>query len=482
MVQLSTNVSRFWNDIAEEIRLFLGLEDIEESCKAPDLALNVQLKDKQASCSALPSGIVSKVTVEPYKGALEQKRQEKRAVKLAVYQVLKQLYPSPTPWGSLTGIRPTKLYRETVNRVGEAATDKQFRETFTVSPEKLALAKKICAVQKPIIESACDDQLDVYLGIPYCRSRCLYCSFGSEVAKKPDSLADYVFYLKKDIEEGARLLKDRGWRLRCSYFGGGTPTVLPAELLREVLACAQNAYGSFGEEFTVEAGRPDTIDSEKLRVLRDFGVTRISINPQTMNDKTLGVIGRFHTANEIVEAFALARKEGFSNINMDVIAGLPGETEADFACTLSKIKALAPESLTVHTLAIKRSSNLKKRLEEFPLPGSEAVEAMVAMGAETAEEMGMEPYYMYRQKYMQGNLENVGYSKTGFACVYNVDMMEETLSILAHGAGSMTKRVYPGENRVERIPNPKDAEAYFLKQPRLFEEKKRLFCRLTDGE
>ena len=225
----------------------------------------------------------------------------------------------------------------------------------------------------------------------------------------------------------------------------------------------------------MEAGRPDTITPEKLRVLKDCGVSRISINPQTMQDKTLRTIGRFHTGEDIRRAFAQAREAGFTSINMDVIAGLPGETLADFASTLTQIREMGPENLTVHTLAIKRSSRLKERLEEYPLPDGETAEAMVRLGAEEAARMGMEPYYMYRQKYMNGNLENVGYARPGTECMYNIDMMEETVSILAHGAGAMTKRVYGGENRVERLPNPKDVPTYFAKLPRLFERKQALF-------
>ena len=212
-----------------------------------------------------------------------------------------------------------------------------------------------------------------------------------------------------------------------------------------------------------------------LKVIKKHPVTRISINPQTMQDKTLRTIGRFHTGEDIRRAFAQAREAGFTSINMDVIAGLPGETLEDFASTLTQIREMGPENLTVHTLAIKRSSRLKERLEEYPLPDGETAEAMVRLGAEEAARMGMEPYYMYRQKYMNGNLENVGYARPGTECMYNIDMMEETVSILAHGAGAMTKRVYGGENRVERLPNPKDVPTYFAKLPRLFEGKQALF-------
>ena len=225
----------------------------------------------------------------------------------------------------------------------------------------------------------------------------------------------------------------------------------------------------------MEAGRPDTITEEKLAVLRAAGADRVSINPQSMNEKTLRLIGRSHTPEEIQTAFQLARDAGFASINMDLIAGLPGETEDDMRRTLAAVAALAPDNLTVHTLALKRSSRLVEKLEEYPLPEAEAAEAMVRHGAETARALGMRPYYMYRQKYMRGNLENVGYALPGLECVYNIDMMEDTTSIMAHGAGAMTKCIYDAERRVERVPNPKNIETYIAKVDRLAEEKRRLY-------
>lgn len=477
MVQLITNekADRFRNDIAEEIRLFLGMVEIEPEGEQPELVCTVTLEAHKAICRLSPMEIVGEAEVTAYSGALEEKRQQKRAVKLCTFRAMKQHFPMATPWGSLTGIRPTKLYREILRSQGEEEADKEFSELFTVSSEKLSLCQTITRVQKPYIDSVGRRDADVYFGIPYCKTRCLYCSFGAEIAKKEDMLDTYVQHMKADIRQGARMLKELGYHLRCAYFGGGTPTVLSAQQLRELLTYAIEQYGDLGAEFTVEAGRPDTITREKLQVLKDCGVGRISINPQTMQDKTLKTIGRFHTGDDIRRAFAEAKEVGFASVNMDVIAGLPGETLEDFADTLEQISIMHPENLTVHTLAIKRSSRLKEKLEEYPLPSGETAEAMVRLGAKAAADMGMEPYYMYRQKYMNGNLENVGYAKPGLECMYNIDMMEETVSILAHGAGAMTKRVFGGENRVERLPNPKDVPTYFEKQPVLFEKKRALF-------
>ncbi len=458
--------------------MFLGLVPITEE-ETPDAELTVSVTlDAIAMTAAARTEPDGEPIVIPYtvdaSDPLDQKRQEKRAEKRAVYALMQRVHPMEMPWGSLTGIRPTKLLRELCERVGDEEAVKQFRDVFSVRIDKLRLAATINAVQKPILESVRANDVDVYIGIPYCKTRCLYCSFGAEIAKK-NAVEEYLPFLYKDIENGARLVKDGGFRVRASYLGGGTPTVLSAEQLDALLTHVERTYGTFGEECTVEAGRPDTITREKLKVLRDHGVLRISINPQTMSDETLRRIGRAHTAAEIKEAFALAREMGFASINMDLIAGLPGETVADFERTLSEIKALRPDNLTVHTLAIKRSSRLKDQLDKYPLPAREDVETMIDMGFRAAKEIGLWPYYMYRQKYQNGNLENVGYAADGKLCVYNIDMMEETTSILAHGAGAMTKRVFDSENRVERIPNPKDVPTYGAKLETLDTAKRKLF-------
>ena len=475
MVQLITNARGFFNDMTEEVRLFLGQTDILPYAPDAELKLYVILYQGEARCLAMPEHVERIVPVQPGMDALDVKRQQKRALKLCVYEVMQSLYPTATPWGSLTGIRPTKLFREIAGRQGEAEAKHSFRELFTVSPEKQALVEEITRVQQPHIESVTSRSASVYLHIPFCRSRCLYCSFGAEVAKREGILSEYADHLILDIQQGAELLRQTGFSVRTFYFGGGTPTVLSAPELDRVLTALDQAYGVVGHEFTVEAGRPDTITREKLQVLKGHGVTRISINPQTMNDRTLQAIGRFHTAADIAASFELARQEGFDCINMDLIAGLPGEGVEDFVRTLEAVRAFDPENLTVHTLAIKHSSRLKARLEEYPLPDGATVEEMVRLGAEAARRMGMKPYYMYRQKYMQGNLENVGYAKSGTECVYNIDMMEETVSILSHGAGAMTKRVYGVGERVERLPSPKDVPTWYQKQEKLFAEKKRLF-------
>ena len=387
------------------------------------------------------------------------------------------MYPDvATPWGSLTGIRPTKLFRELSQEGGEAAARKQFIELFDVSQEKTDLAARICAVQEPFIRSVQPNEIDVYAGIPFCKTKCLYCSFPSEVLGKQDRLSHYLEVLKHDIAAGAALVRERGLSVRSFYMGGGTPTVLSAGQMDELLSFLLEQYGSFGIEATVEAGRPDTIDREKLLVLKRHGIDRISINPQTMNDETLKRVSRSHTREDIIRVYELAREIGFASINMDLIAGLPGETAEDMRRSCDTIALLRPDNLTVHSLAIKRSSSLKKELDDHALASAAQAEEMTRIGADCASLMGMNPYYMYRQKYMSGNLENVGYALSGKECVYNIDMMEETASILSHGAGTMTKRVFFGENRIERLPSPKDVPTYLNKLDKLIEDKAQFFA------
>lgn len=484
MVSLYTNETAFFADIADELRLFLAMEEIvpAEGMNASGNSAAVVLEEKDGLWHVTARICLDgREAVSVYErpavsgDALEEKRCRKRAVKIAAFRAMREATGLVLPWGSLTGIRPTRLLRELIEREGGKEALRMMREDFDVTPEKLSLASEIVGVQMPILRTQTKADADIYIGIPYCASRCLYCSFASQVRTKKTDMAAYLAALERDISHGARIIKETGRKVRSMYLGGGTPTVLTAEELDRLLDHALCAYGGFGTEFTVEAGRPDTITEEKFKVLRKYGVGRVSINPQSMNARTLELIGRSHSPESIVTAFNMARNAGFDSINMDVIAGLPGETPEDMRRTLDAIVALGPDNLTVHTLALKRSSRLVEKLDEYPLPEAEAAEEMVSLGAEAAKALQMKPYYMYRQKYMRGNLENVGYAKAGKECIYNIDMMEDTTSIMAHGAGAMTKCIYDAERRVERVPNPKNIETYIEKIDRLAEEKLRLY-------
>lgn len=495
MISLYTNCITYGNDIAEIIRGYLGMVEIQyvqNYAEATGYALEVLLHPQDTvegvCCKAVDRRVDVRGKTDDGKSAyyswpvsLEHnalliKREEKRAIKIAVFRCMRALAPeSILPWGSLTGIRPTKLLRELEETKGAQEALRLFLEDFDVQAEKAQLARRILEVQRPILSMAREKDIDVYIGIPYCKSRCLYCSFASEVAGKDGVPAQYLHALHTDIALGAAMMREGGYTLRCMYVGGGTPTVLTAEQLYALLEHTLRCYGT-GAELTVEAGRPDTLDAHKLRTMKSLGVTRISLNPQSMKAQTLARIGRAHTPEDILNMYALAQDIGFDTINMDVIAGLPGETPEDFAETLRRIAAIRPANLTVHTLAVKRSSRLKEQIKQYPLPSAEDASRMVAMGEACATEMGMQPYYMYRQKYMRGNLENVGYALPGKSCVYNIDMMEECVSIMAHGVGAMSKRIFPGRDmRVERIPSPKDIQIYCAKLPRLYEQKRALF-------
>ena len=382
--------------------------------------------------------------------AVALKRVRKRLCKLSLYRLLKELTGAHPPWGALTGIRPTRLLCQAMEEGRSMEEAERYLESFfDVTPEKAALLARIVREQQKL-PAPCTAQADVYISIPFCRTRCAYCSFPGEAVGKGGRIAPYLEALFGEMREGARLMD-------------------------EVMARFPGA-----REYTVEAGRPDTITRGKLLALKRLGIGRISINPQTMNDETLRLIGRDHTARQTCEAFALARELGFDDINMDVIAGLPGEDEAAFARTMEAVRRLAPDSLTVHTLAIKRSSRLN--LERAPLPDAAVAAAMVRLGEETAEALGLAPYYLYRQKYMAGQQQNVGYARPGAACLYNVDIMEETTSILAMGAGAISKRVLPDrELRIRRAPNVTNVSVYIDRAEEMARRKEILFTQ-TEGE
>lgn len=486
VLKTSENCVCFTNDLAEEIRLFVDMTEVVSDTEASehDMLISVSLtKEDNAYKAQAFCGDKSYTYTYPVKAGSEivQKRYMKRCVKVAAFRLMCMLFPDiKHPWGSLTGIRPTRLLRELYETESNALSI--MKNEFDVSSEKLELANEIVSVQKPIMATQSENDIDIYIGIPYCKTRCLYCSFPSEVRSKKTDMEFYINALLKDISNGAKIVREGGYKVRSMYMGGGTPTVLNEDELKRVLDHALSEYGDYGMEFTVEAGRPDTITKEKLKILYDRGVGRISINPQTMNEKTLEVIGRSHRSGDIKTAFETAREIGFKTINADVIAGLPGESLKDFEHTLFEIEKLAPENFTVHTLAIKRSSPLKMVLSEYTLADQDEAEKMLNSGRECAKRMGMVPYYMYRQKYMRGNLENVGYALPKTECIYNIDMMEETTSIMAHGACAMSKRIFDGEHRVERIPNPKDILTYSAKLDTLTEQKKELFLKDKTGK
>lgn len=411
------------------------------------------------------------------------KKELHEAFKCTLYTKLSAQLNKTLPWGYLTGVRPSKIAYTLLEK---GADREQILEEFTkkhlVSEKKAQLALQVAQTEKSILEKMdYKNGYSLYIGIPFCPTTCLYCSFTSySLAAYQSKVQPYLEALLKEMKYVSEAM--RGRRLDTVYFGGGTPTTLSAGQLDMLLTELERQFDlSACRELTVEAGRPDSITYEKLCVLKAHHVDRISINPQTMNQQTLDLIGRRHTVEQIEEAFALAGKAGLDNINMDMILGLPGENKEMVQHTLEKIKALAPESLTVHSLAIKRAAALNIWREKYLDLQMDNSDEIVSMAADYAHQMGHQPYYMYRQKNMAGNFENVGYSKPGLECIYNILIMEEKQTIIAMGAGASTKIVFQNETeggqagRIERIENVKDVTNYIQRIDEMIERKQKFF-------
>ena len=383
------------------------------------------------------------------------------ALKRAFYKAGTALLGYELPWGSLTGVRPVKLPTKAMlaGMTAEQARRELERE-YRVSPPRAALAVECAQAALDVRKSLQRDALALYIGVPFCPTRCAYCSFISSDIKGSLALVEpYVDALCREIELAGRLLRERGLHIVSAYMGGGTPTTLSAEQLDRVLFHVEHSLPMERcTEFTVEAGRPDTLTADKLKTLNAHGIHRISVNPQTMEDGVLRAIGRDHTAAQIEEAYALAREHFGGLVNMDLIAGLPTDTRSGFRRTLDRVLAMEPANITVHTLALKKGSKLTG--EGGALPVTEDVEAMLELASDRLRGAGYAPYYLYRQKYMSGSFENVGWARTGAVCVYNVEMMEELQTVLSLGAGGITKLVDPDSGRIVRLNNPKYAREY----------------------
>ena len=377
-------------------------------------------------------------------------------------------------WGMLTGIHPIKLLRQLTERFGAAEAERLFREKYFVSAEKAALAARMLRSQAPVTADVGENDYALYISVPFCPTRCAYCSFVSQsVEKTKKQIPQYHALLLEEIRATADCARQLGLRLRAVYVGGGTPTTFSAEQLRSMLETVRASFDlSACTEFTVEAGRPDTIDRDKLTALLESGVTRISINPQTLLDNVLENIGRRHTAQQTVEAFRLAREVGFTNINMDLIVGLPGDTYESFCDTIEQVLALDPENVTVHALALKRSSRITQSGEINRAHADAALaDRMMAYAEKRLTEHGLAPYYLYRQSRMAGNLENTGWAKPGFVCAYNIFTMDETETVLACGAGGVSKLKDPYSEDLTRIFNFKYSYEYISRYGEILKRK-----------
>ncbi|MDO4266926.1 MAG: coproporphyrinogen dehydrogenase HemZ [Eubacteriales bacterium] len=406
----------------------------------------------------------------------EDRFDTKNKIKRRLYVLLMAATGKTLPWGTLTGIRPAKIALTKLDQ-GETPEDiaRYMKETYFTSDEKIALSIEIARRERQLLSSIdYRNGFSLYVGIPFCPTTCLYCSFTSyPIGKWQGRTGEYLNALYQELDYVAA--KKKGCALDTVYFGGGTPTSLSPEDLDALITRVKAVFDfSTVKEFTVEAGRPDSITMEKLRVLKRHGVTRISINPQTMNQETLKLIGRRHTVEDVREKFFMAREAGFDNINMDLIIGLPGEDEDNVRVTMEAVRELAPDSVTVHSLAIKRAARLNTMKEAYRDYRISGTQEMIDLTAACAREMGLEPYYLYRQKNMAGNFENVGYAAPGKACIYNVLIMEERQTIIGCGAGTTTKRLFPEENRIERAENVKDVEQYISRIEEMIGRKERL--------
>lgn len=409
----------------------------------------------------------------------EPKTTYKDGFKNFFYHILKRVTGRELPWGSLIGIRPTKIaYGLLEQGMDEREIVDFYRTKYDTSREKAELSVEIARREKEILAGIhYREGYSLYIGVPFCPTTCMYCSFTSFPIGGYRKMVDaYVDCLIREMRYTADRYRDR--ILDSVYIGGGTPTTLEAGQLDRLIGQLKQLFDFTDvKEFTVEAGRADSITAEKLKVLRDCGVTRISINPQTMNQKTLDIIGRRASVAQTEEAFHLARDMGFDNINMDLILGLPGELEADVQHTVDRVSELAPDSLTVHSLAVKRASKLNRWVQENGVSMLRNTDETMGIAARGARSLGLVPYYLYRQKSMSGNFENVGYARPGKSGLYNILIMEEVQTIVAIGAGAISKRVYP-DGRIERCENVKEVRLYIDQIDEMIERKKRLLeCR-----
>ena len=409
------------------------------------------------------------------KAAEETVRLRRQTLQQSFYLAAVQLLPYEPAWGALAGVRPTKISTKHMLQGGTAkSASKLLKDVYYVTPERreLAIDCSISTVKAAGLLDPAD--VSLYVGIPFCPTRCTYCSFVSRsIGKRTELIDPYLEALLKEIEVTGKLLAQSGRKVRTIYIGGGTPTTLSAPQMARLLDTIHASFDlSRCIEFTVEGGRPDTLDAEKLQTIFDHGADRMSINPQTMEDHVLRACGRPHKAADVVRAYGEAVDAGFKAINMDLIAGLPEDSVEGFKRSLDAVAALNPANITVHTLALKKGADLFER--RVNLPTAEEVTEMVAYANRKLRELGYKPYYLYRQKYMSGSFENVGWSKDGLDCLYNIYMMEEVHTILSLGGGGMNKVNLPG-GKIERFHNPKFPEQYIEMLDSVLSQKEEMF-------
>lgn len=475
---LYTSDPSLFADAADIVRLFSADKHVIqlEGPKVPSgLVLHLQTGSNASEARLYRQGIVQTIcrdetqflTLGRTEGR-ERVRQRKHQGKRALYRALRQVWNRQLPWGSLTGIRPVKLFRELADRHGIDAARQEFEKTYLVGHDRIELSERILHTQTPFVPS--QEDACVYVGIPFCPTRCRYCSFIAQDVRSALGVRDqYLDALLAEISGHPPVPAP----VTSIYVGGGTPTTLSETELDALLGALTKAFANVAE-YTVEAGRPDTVTAAKLQILRAHGVTRVSINPQTLNEPTLRTIGRRHSCADFYRAMELARGCEAFDINTDMIVGLPGEDEEDVMRTLDGILSCRPENVTVHALARKNAADLSVCSDWHMMAPEKAQALMDAVRARLSQE-GYEPYYLYRQKYMSGNLENIGFALPGHACRYNMQHMEEWASVLAFGAGAISKFVHPDGQRIERAANVKDTAQYVGRLGEMIERKRKLF-------
>lgn len=477
IIEVKVNIPSYEYDIHSLVKAFYPKAEVtvqvkdtfETECK---LQLDVYFKEASVHVTTYENGQSRYLGFCDLPDTLTRKEVKDRFKRL-IYIALSEYSGRTLPWGTLTGIRPTKI---PMGMLEEGASEEEIRqymkETYYCSDEKIHLSIEIAKWERELL-SGLDykDGYSLYVGIPFCPSTCLYCSFTSYPLGKWEAKVDeYLDALCQELDYIAE--EFQGKILNSVYIGGGTPTTLNASQMDRLLTKIEERFDfTHVKEFTVEAGRPDSVTREKLEAIKKHRVDRISVNPQTMKDETLKIIGRHHSVQQTKDAYRLAREVGFDNINMDLIIGLPGETKEDVAHTLNELKPLAPDSITVHSLAIKRAARLNLFKDTYEEMGLENSAEIMDLTYESCKEQGLLPYYLYRQKNMAGNFENVGYAKPDKAGIYNILIMEEKQSIIAAGAGASTKMVYP-DGRIERIENVKDVGQYMERIDEMIQRKK----------
>ena len=477
MILIDVNRQEYDNDTRNLIKAFYPKEDISNK-NEEDYLMKVKVNQE---------GDVCKIDIEDadgkdiYNTAITITTSDRKIIrtdfKLALYDGLSDITRKTLPWGTLTGVRPTKIPLTMIEE-GKKDDDiiKHMKDAYKCSDEKTKLSLEVAKRERSLLNRLdYENGYSLYIGIPFCPTTCLYCSFTSYPLgmwkKEVDSYLDAMI---KELEFVADRFSDKV--LDTIYVGGGTPTTLDEFQLDRLLGKVEELFDlSHLKEITVEAGRPDSITKEKLEVIKKHNISRISINPQTMKQETLNLIGRHHTVEQVISAYHLARDTGFDNINMDLIVGLPGERIDDVRMTMEKLKELDPDSITVHSLAIKRTSRLNILKEQYKDYEINNTDEIINLTRDYAYGMGMTPYYLYRQKNMAGNFENVGYAKPHKAGIYNILIMEEKQTIIAVGAGASTKVVFKEENRIERIENVKDVRNYIDRIDEMIDRKRTFF-------